>query len=328
MMQKLTDYIGFIIAGLIMIAAVLTYVAPHFSWRVDSVLSGSMEPELKDGDTVLVDQSQKAILAGAVYAVGIDDTVMVKRLEKHPNKLVLLSDNETYSPIYLQGDEKWLSQYLDRINQIRPAGFCLTVDTPVYSRRERDLYNRYTPAGREEGEREGFSAQSRMTWDFVQKVRNRLEVPLILKGIQSAEDADLAVARGVDVVYVSNHGGRQLDHGLGSMDVLTEVVKAVGDRVAVYVDGGMMRGSDVLKALALGAKAVGIGKLQALALAAGGKQGLLAMLEILETEITINMGLLGVTSLDELDATYVQPVQPVKNPDFLNPFPSLQERLK
>ena len=69
------------------------------------IFGNSMEPELKDGDTVLVDQSQKAILAGAVYAVGIDDTVMVKRLEKHPNKLVLRSDNEAYSPIYLQGDE-------------------------------------------------------------------------------------------------------------------------------------------------------------------------------------------------------------------------------
>ncbi|MBW1888226.1 MAG: helix-turn-helix domain-containing protein [Deltaproteobacteria bacterium] len=69
------------------------------------IFGNSMEPELKDGDTVLVDQSQKDIMAGAIYAVGIDDTVMVKRLEKHPNKLVLLSDNKDYSPIYLQGDE-------------------------------------------------------------------------------------------------------------------------------------------------------------------------------------------------------------------------------
>ncbi len=69
------------------------------------IFGNSMEPELKDGDTVLVDQSQKAILAGAIYAVGIDDTVMVKRLEKHPNKLVLRSDNESYAPIFLQGDE-------------------------------------------------------------------------------------------------------------------------------------------------------------------------------------------------------------------------------
>jgi phage repressor protein C with HTH and peptisase S24 domain len=69
------------------------------------IFGNSMEPELKDGDTVLVDQSQKAILAGAIFAVGIDDTVMVKRLEKHPNKLVLRSDNEAYSPVFLQGDE-------------------------------------------------------------------------------------------------------------------------------------------------------------------------------------------------------------------------------
>ena len=77
------------------------------------IFGNSMEPELKDGDTVLIDESQKDILAGAVYAVGIDDTIMVKRLEKHPNKLVLHSDNKDYSPIYLQGDE---------INSVRIIG--------------------------------------------------------------------------------------------------------------------------------------------------------------------------------------------------------------
>jgi glycolate oxidase len=230
--------------------------------------------------------------------------------------------------LYVQGDENWLFEYLERINRIRPAGFCLTVDTAVYSRRERDLWNRYTPTGREKGEREGFSAQSEMTWDLVKKVRERLEVPLILKGIQTAEDADLAASCGVDAVYVSNHGGRQLDHGLGAMDVLAEVVSAVGDRASVYVDGGFVRGSDVVKALALGAKAVGIGKLHALALAADGKQGLLRVLEILETEIRISMGLLGVTGFDQLDATYVQTAQPVKHPTYVSPFPSLQEKMK
>ena len=149
-------------------------------------------------------------------------------------------------------------------------------------------------------------------------------MPLILKGIQTAEDARLAVSHGVDVVYVSNHGGRQLDHGPGSMDVLAEVIEAVGDHAPVYVDGGFVRGTDVLKALALGAKSVGIGKLHALALGANGKKGLFEMLKILEAEITLNMGLLGVTGIDQLNSAYVQADQPVTKPNALSPFPSIK----
>ncbi len=79
------------------------------------IFGNSMEPELKDGDTVLIDESQKDVLAGAVYAVGVDDTIMVKRIEKHPNKLVLLSDNNTYSPIYLQGDEGQSARIIGKV---------------------------------------------------------------------------------------------------------------------------------------------------------------------------------------------------------------------
>jgi isopentenyl diphosphate isomerase/L-lactate dehydrogenase-like FMN-dependent dehydrogenase len=108
---------------------------------------------------------------------------------------------------------------------------------------------------------------------------------------------------GVDAVYVSNHGGRQMDHVDGTIDILPEVVDAVGGRAEIIIDGGFMRGTDVLKAIALGANAVGLGRLQAWALAAGGQAGLVRALEILEAEIKNAMGLVGVRRLDELNAS-------------------------
>lgn len=227
--------------------------------------------------------------------------------------------------LYQQGDTAWLDSYLERINKAGCRAFCLTVDTAYYSRRERDLFKRYVPPGREKGERPGFNYQATLTWDLVDRIRDRLDMPLILKGIDTAEDARLAVEHGVEVVYVSNHGGRQLDHGLGSIAVLPEVVEAVAGKAEVVVDGGFVRGTDILKAIALGACAVGLGKLQAWALAAGGDTGVIRMLEILETEISVSMGLLGVSKLDQLDASYVQKAAPVKTPHWLNPFPSLEK---
>ncbi|GIS82978.1 MAG: hypothetical protein CM1200mP15_16100 [Dehalococcoidia bacterium] len=122
----------------------------------------------------------------------------------------------------------------------------------------------------------------------------------MLKGITTAEDAAIAVEHDVDVIWVSNHGGRQLDHGLGTMDILPEVMAAVGDKAEVVIDGGVLRGTDVIKAIALGAKAVAIGKLQGWGLAAGGKDGVVRVLEILEEEIRVSMGLLGVCSWTRL----------------------------
>src|ERR687897_227597 len=104
-------------------------------------------------------------------------------------------------------------------------------------------------------------------------MKERMRVPLIVKGVATGEDAKLAVDYGADVVYVSNHGGRQLDHGQGSIEVLPEVVQAVAGRAEVLVDGGILRGTDVVKAIALGAQGVGVGKLLGWALAAGGQAG-------------------------------------------------------
>ena len=125
----------------------------------------------------------------------------------------------------------------------------------------------------------------RVDWAFIAKLKRKLKVPLIVKGIATAEDAALALENGVDVVYVSNHGGRQLDHGRGAMDILPEVASTVRGKAEIIVDGGFMRGTDILKALAMGAKLVGLGRLQALALAAAGREGVVRMLELLEAEL-------------------------------------------
>jgi glycolate oxidase len=120
---------------------------------------------------------------------------------------------------------------------------------------------------------------------------------------------------------VSNHGGRQLDHGRGAMHVLPEIVQAVKGRARIMVDGGFCRGSDIVKAIASGADLVGIGRLQCWALAAAGENGIVRMLELLEDEVVRTLGLLGVTSFAELDGSYLHPATATNMPSVFSAFP-------
>ena len=151
-------------------------------------------------------------------------------------------------------------------------------------------------------------------------IKKHAGVPFILKGVATAEDAKIAVEHGVEVIYISNHGGRQLDHGRGTIDIVPEVVAAVKGKADVVLDGGVTRGTDVLKALALGCKAVTIGKLQGWGLAAGADAGVVRVLEILEQELTIDMGLLGVTRIDQINASHVCHSYPVTLPHEMSAF--------
>jgi glycolate oxidase len=159
----------------------------------------------------------------------------------------------------------------------------------------------------------------------VERLKSKFQIPLMLKGIATAQDARIAVEHGIEVVYVSNHGGRQLDHGRGAMDVLPEVVEAIAGRAEIVIDGGFLRGTDIVKALALGAHAVGIGRLQGLALGAGGETGLERALELLEDEMRRCLGLLGVTSSAQLDNSYIAPVVPLSREGCDSAFPLLRE---
>ncbi len=202
------------------------------------------------------------------------------------------------------------------------AAFCLTVDTAVYSRRERDLAKRFVTAGRRRVS--GREFQAALDWRTVARIKQNFEIPLALKGIATREDAVTAVEHGVDWIYVSNHGGRQLDHGLGAMEMLPEIVEAVGGRAKIMIDGAFCRGTDIVKAIIFGADLVGLGRMQCFALAAAGQAGVVRLLELLEDEVQRCLGLLGATSFAELDRSYVRPAAPANPPHVLSAFPLLQ----
>ena len=224
--------------------------------------------------------------------------------------------------LYVRGDRDWIADITNRAVDLGYVYFCLTVDVALYSRRERDLIKDYKPSGRAR-DAEGWEFQAALDWDLVKWFKDTWDIPLVIKGVATAEDAARCVEHGVEVVYVSNHGGRQLDHGRGTIDVLPEIVKEVDGRAEIVVDGGFMRGSDIVKAIARGADAVAIGKIQGLGLGAGGQAGIVRVLELLEIEMRTTMGLLGLTRLDQLNETFLAPAQPVTMPGVLSAFPFL-----
>jgi isopentenyl diphosphate isomerase/L-lactate dehydrogenase-like FMN-dependent dehydrogenase len=224
--------------------------------------------------------------------------------------------------LYVRGDDAWVDDHVRRARDHGFTAFCLTVDVAMYSRRERDLVGRFVKPWRATAPA-GSSFQSALSWDQVKRFKDKHDLPLIIKGIATVEDAEIALQHGVEVIYVSNHGGRQLDHGLGSMTVLPQVVAAVAGRAEVWVDGGFMRGTDVVKAIALGAKTVGMGRLPCLGLAAAGVPGLVRALEILENEVQTCLGLLGVTSFGELTPQHVAAAPPVGEHHVFSAFPLL-----
>ena len=231
------------------------------------------------------------------------------------------SDGPKIFQLYVRGDDDWVAAILDRAKQAGYVALCLTCDTAVDSRRERPMISSYVRPSRRV--RFDPSYQAALTWESMARIKEMAGLPFLLKGVATAEDAALAVEHGVDVIWVSNHGGRQLDHALGTMDNLPEIVEAVAGRAQIVLDGGIQRGTDVIKAIALGADAVAIGKLQGWGLAAGGVEGLVRVLELLELEILSAMGLLGVCSLDQLDSSYVTRCEAVTPPHEMSSWPNI-----
>ena len=147
--------------------------------------------------------------------------------------------------------------------------------------------------------------QSVVTWQDLKWIRQAWNGPIVIKGIHTAEDARRAVDTGADALVVSNHGGRQLDGVAPTLRVLPEVVSAMGDRIEVLIDGGIRRGSDIVKALCLGARAVMAGRAYAYGLAAAGGEGVVRAIEILRTDLARTIKLLGCVSVAELGRSYV-----------------------
>ncbi|HZO58624.1 MAG TPA: alpha-hydroxy acid oxidase [Solirubrobacterales bacterium] len=234
------------------------------------------------------------------------------------------------------GARRWFQLYIFRdrgvtralIEQAEEAGFeaiALTVDVPRLGRRERDLRTGFVipaevtvpsfaaAAGKPTGgtPADMFSLMDpAVTWDDLEELVSDCNLPVLVKGILTAEDAALAVDHGAAGVVVSNHGGRQLDGATATIDALPEVADAVEGRIEVLVDGGIRRGADVVKALALGARAVLAGRAPLWGLAARGEQGAREVLELLREEIELAMVLTGAAAPDALNRTHVRAAPP------------------
>jgi isopentenyl diphosphate isomerase/L-lactate dehydrogenase-like FMN-dependent dehydrogenase len=241
--------------------------------------------------------------------------------ERAMEEVAAASSGPRVFQLYVRGDAAFVDDHVRRATDAGYDAFCITVDSALYSRRERDLVNRFAKPWRAEAG--GMEYQAGLSWDDIRRFKDRWPIPLILKGIATAEDAAEACAMGVEGIYVSNHGGRQLDHGVGAMEVLPEVVAAVAGRAHITVDGGFSRGTDIVKALALGAHSVGIGRLYCYGLAAAGAQGIARVIDLLETEVVECLGLLGLTDFAGLDASYVRPADAVSEPHVHSAFPLL-----
>jgi 4-hydroxymandelate oxidase len=222
----------------------------------------------------------------------------------------------------------WLQLYVFRDRDVSDqviadaleSGFSalvLTADLPVVGVRDRELRAGFDPpedtvpayaAARERSPTADAGLallDAGVEWAYVSELRERWRVPVVVKGLVTGEDAELACEHGAAAVVVSNHGGRQLDGAVAALDALAEVVEAVAGRAEVYLDGGVRRGTDVVTALALGARAVLVGRPALYGLALGGERGVRQVLEILRDETENALALLGCRSPDEVTAAHV-----------------------
>jgi isopentenyl diphosphate isomerase/L-lactate dehydrogenase-like FMN-dependent dehydrogenase len=221
--------------------------------------------------------------------------------------------------LYWSQDRGFTKELVEAVAEAGCGALVLTVDFPVAGVRERDvraafalpddlpLPNLPVPLQRRDFHRElGRIVDPALTWRDLEWLRDACPLPLVLKGVLTAEDALLAAEHGAAAVVVSNHGGRQLDGVPATLEVLPEVVEAVGERVEVLFDGGIRRGADVLKALALGARATCSGRAILWGLASGGEEGVARVLELLRAEVERGLKLLGCRSPAEVTRAHVR----------------------
>jgi 4-hydroxymandelate oxidase len=226
-----------------------------------------------------------------------------------------------WAQLYVLRDDALTLRHLDEAVDAGCTAVVLTVDTPVLGRRERDLRSVFElpqelplPYVREvfgEGNESPATHTSffspSVTWRDIERFASHTKLPVLVKGIATREDALLACEHGAAAVVVSNHGGRQLDGAPATLDALPEVVEAVEGRIPVLLDGGIRRGADVLKALALGAAATMGGRAPTYGLAASGEQGVRDVLELIRREIETGLALLGCTRPGEVGRSHIAP---------------------
>ena len=243
-----------------------------------------------------------------------------------------LGEAQRWFQLYWWADRELAGSLVDRAGDAGYGAIVVTLDTLTLGWRDRDLRNGYLPFLQGEGLAQFFSdplfrarldappeedlqtaslmalaafPNLGLTWSDLDWLRGRTDLPLLVKGVLTAEDARIALEHGVDGIVVSNHGGRQVDGAVASLDALVEVRDATGPDATVLMDGGIRRGADVLKALALGADGVLLGRLYAYGLAVGGAAGVEAVIRQLAAELDLTLALSGHRSVRELDRTAV-----------------------
>ena len=209
-------------------------------------------------------------------------------------------DGKRWFQLYWGPDRGKVRDLLGRAGEAGYRAIVVTVDLPEVGRRERDLRTGFqTPASLSD------VTDNSLTWRDLEWLRAQTALPVLVKGILTAEDAVLATEAGVDGIVVSNHGGRQLDGVAASLDALPEVVEAVGDRAEVLLDGGVRRGTDVVKALALGARVVLVGRAALYGLAVDGAVGVERVLTLLREEVELALALCGCASPADVARSHI-----------------------
>jgi isopentenyl diphosphate isomerase/L-lactate dehydrogenase-like FMN-dependent dehydrogenase len=241
-----------------------------------------------------------------------------------------MGDAPRWFQLYWVSDREVVESLVRRAEAARYGAIVVTLDTLVLGWRPRDLRNAYLPFRDGEGIAQftsdpvfrsrlpvgddplvaagtmlGMFPNLALRWDDLAWLRKLTSLPLLVKGVLTADDAKRALAAGVDGIVVSNHGGRQVDGAVASLDALIEVRAAVGRDAVVLVDGGIRSGSDVVKAMAVGADAVLVGRPYVYALAVGGEAGVRALIEQLAAETDLTLALIGASSITDLDSTWI-----------------------
>ena len=247
-------------------------------------------------------------------AAGRSDTLMIAgtTATRSLEEIAQAASGPLWFQLYIYPTLQYAEKLVRRAESAGYKAIVLTVDLPVLGNREKDKRNNFEipppPFIEANFVDVDLNGQSwiTLTWESLAWLRSITSLPILLKGILTAEDALLARAHGMDGIIVSNHGGRQLDTALASIEALPEIVQAVAGRCEVYFDGGIRRGTDILKALALGARAVLIGRPVLWGLAANGAEGAYHVLEILRSELERAMALAGRPTLSSIDQSLVK----------------------
>ena len=246
--------------------------------------------------------------AGRAGTVMIASTVATRSIEE----IAQAASGPLWFQLYTYPSFKVAESLVRRAEDAGYRAIVLTVDLPRLGNREKDQRNNVTipPPPYQEANFIGIEKVGQewvaLTWESLAWLRSITSLPIVLKGILTEEDARLAVEHGVDGIVVSNHGGRQLDTAIPSIEAMPEIVEAVAGRCEVYLDGGIRRGTDILKALALGARAVLIGRPVLWGLAANGADGAYHVLELLRKELELAMALSGRPTLASIDRSLVR----------------------